>query len=146
MPPVSAVGRSSPRPRHGTPGEDGPLVVGQHRERGVAVLEPRGPLTAGTADRFTGVVDALAPDREHVVVDLTRTTALDGEGVRALLRAAREVRGRDGWFRVAGVDGDVGRTLRGWRGAEGLGGTSSPAAEVSRAVAHRAAQAYFAEE
>jgi MFS superfamily sulfate permease-like transporter len=61
------------------------MVVG--RALGTALMTVRGPLRAGTCDRFTSKVDKVLTDRpERLVLDLT-DAVIDDEGVRALRQA-----------------------------------------------------------
>jgi anti-anti-sigma regulatory factor len=69
------------------------MVVG--RALGTALMTVRGPLRAGTSERFATKVDKVLSDGpERLVLDLT-DAVIDDEGMRALCRAKSSAEARE---------------------------------------------------
>ena len=117
--------------------------VDQHREGDLAVISLQGSLTTEATDRLSACLDTTLPTTRSLVIDLSRTTALDEEGLSVLLDAERRARRRGDAVRAAGVHGaveDVFEEFDAWRS---LGGHHTLDEEVRRLHARDAARDYF---
>ena len=85
--------------------------------RGQVVVTPRGELDLATGpalDRTIQRALSEAPDATSLVLDLTDVTFIDSSGVKTLVRARRQLRGRDpvaGQLVVCNVQPPVHRIL-----------------------------------
>ncbi|WP_328292532.1 STAS domain-containing protein [Kineococcus sp. NBC_00420] len=100
--------------------------VDQHRESDLAVISLQGSLTTETTDRLSACLDTTVPTTRSLVVDLSRTTALDEEGLSVRLDAGRRARRRGGAVRAAGVHGAVEDVFEEFDAWHSLGGRHSP--------------------
>ncbi|HEX5028050.1 MAG TPA: STAS domain-containing protein [Gaiellaceae bacterium] len=74
---------------------------------GAALTRVSGELDLATASKLEDALAELAPSADPVVVDLSECTFLDSAGMRALLAAARELRGDERSLRVVTADSRI---------------------------------------
>ena len=73
---------------------DAPLEVKNHRSDCCEVIELDGELDIATAPRLAAVLDAMTPNPDHLIIDVSRLKFLDSTGLRLLVRASTLVAGR----------------------------------------------------
>jgi anti-anti-sigma regulatory factor len=94
----------------------GALTVSEQRlDDVVHQLDVRGTLDAATVGELARRIDAaLAAGVRWLIVDIAETVAVADQALEALVKAARELRSRNGELIVAGAAGDVAQRLAGF--------------------------------
>jgi anti-sigma B factor antagonist len=95
------------------PWREPPLTFSEHDHDGVRVIAVRGELDLASAPQLVARLDTQRNGgrRARVLVDLTGLAFCDSSGLRALIRAAGEVRSAGGRLAVCVGDGPVARLL-----------------------------------
>lgn len=117
--------------------------IDQHRDGDLAIITMQGHLTKQTADLFSACVQTALPATRSLIIDLTRATGLDEDGLWVLLEAERAVRHQGGTLRAAGVHGTLEQVFDDAGLWDSLGGNRTVEQEVRRSAAHNAAEDYF---
>ncbi|MFJ7969674.1 STAS domain-containing protein [Streptomyces sp. NPDC096324] len=86
-----------------------PLKVTAAACDGVVVVTVSGAIDHASVGPL---VQALAPGRPRVIVDMRQVSFMDSSGINALLTAHRDLTGTEGWLRLAGVPASIRRTLQ----------------------------------
>ena len=73
---------------------DAPLEVKNHRSDCCEVIELDGELDVATAPDLAAVLDAMALNPDHLIIDVSRLRFMDSTGLRLLVRASTLVEGR----------------------------------------------------
>ena len=73
------------------------------RDDGAVLLRVSGRLEHATAAVLEGVLQALAPEPAHVVIDLTAVDHIDSHGLDVLLEAEGAARRREATVEVIGI-------------------------------------------
>ncbi|WP_435204133.1 STAS domain-containing protein [Micromonospora sp. bgisy143] len=88
------------------------FALATRRGRVGTVVEVAGELDMSTTSRLRdGLLEVVASGARVVVVDLTAVRFMDSSGLGALVVAYKELRARDGWLGLAGVQPPVRKVL-----------------------------------